>query len=172
MIYIQFTLSAIVLLIIAFQDFKFRAVSWFLFPLLFVFYIFRGLYYIDMFEFIINFGINILFIILQLGVVFSYFAIKKGKIFETFKKAIGLGDILFFVIICLNFSLINLILYQIFSLLLILLYFGILRMTKILKKKLIPLAGSMSVTLLVSTGLHDILKVIDLYDYSWINIFF
>ena len=170
MLYILFFVIALILVLIAIQDFKLRAVSWFLFPILFVLCIIRSLNYIDIAVLLKNFSLNALFTVIQLGIVYIYFAIKKGKFFKTFKKAIGLGDILFFIIICLNFCLINYIVFQIISLLLILLSFGFLRLVNIAKRKLIPLAGGMAIALLALFCLQDIIKILDLYNCAWINI--
>lgn len=169
MTYFLFGLIAANLVFIAYHDFKYRAVWWLLFPVCFIFCLFKSLGSILVIELIKNFALNCAFFIFQIGIVYGYFKIKKGNYIKTFRNAIGIGDLLFFLILCINFSLVNLILFQLISLFGILLVYSILKILKIAKNKFIPLAGGLAIALLIALILQDIFKIIDLYNYSWLS---
>ncbi|MFT5819683.1 MAG: hypothetical protein ACI8ZM_000908 [Crocinitomix sp.] len=85
------------LLIIAFvQDWKYRAISWVVFPLLltvagFIFW------QADLSKLTLVF--NLVFLIIVIGTLFLYVSFKRGKLSNIFKADLGLGDVLFLIAI-------------------------------------------------------------------------
>ncbi len=134
-----------ILIVIGVQDFKHRKVYWFLFPLalLCCFFIQWNLFSVTMvFE---NFWINILIVSIMLSSVLLYFQIKGVKIIDFFKNKLGIGDVVLFPIPALIFSPVNYVLYLTLGMFLTL----ILSMVLNNKNKSIPLAGYLSIILVV-----------------------
>lgn len=122
--------------VIIYQDFKFRAVIWIAFPVLAL----LGIVYSLVFEpsftrLLMNSSVNIVFLVLQFGLLYIYFRMKRatGKLVND---KIGLGDILFLLATCFFFSPLFFLLFYISSLAFSLLAFLLFR------KKLFP-AGSL-----------------------------
>lgn len=83
-----------VLVIIFYQDWKYRAVSVLLFPLLLAFSF--GLFFL-LSEVKLLLVLNTLFLITIMLCLFVYISIRKGTLTNIFKADFGLGDLLFFV---------------------------------------------------------------------------
>ena len=151
-----------------YQDYKFRAISWFLFPLLAILLIIRGVLIINFLNYIKIISINILFLLIQFSLVYIYFRIKSIKFMELFKKVIGPGDILFITIASFAFSFVNFIIYQVLTLFIILSIFLLLKLLSVQFKKFIPLAGAMAISLIMFIFTHDIIHKIDLFDNQFL----
>lgn len=148
---------------VTFQDFKNRAISWFLIPLLFIGFIANALLKIEINELLTYFGINLLLIITNLLGVTLLISIKEKKIINIIDSYIGLGDILFFLIITVVFSPINFIAFYLGSILITtLIYGGIILLNK-QKKVLVPLAGVMSIFMVMVLIADQSSKSIQLY---------
>ena len=134
---------------LAFQDFRERKISWFLLPLLFFSLVFSAVNALPVKELAFYFSVNFSFILLQVAVLTIYFSIRKKKITHIANHYIGMGDLLFFVVICAAFSPVNFIIFYcaslVVSLLSILLFYLIARR----QIKEIPLAGIFSVVLML-----------------------
>jgi hypothetical protein len=148
---IIFSISAL-LLIIAYQDFKFRAVNWIVFPLLALLSIIFNLLSLNtLLELCKNSMINLIFITVQFLLLYLYFILKIKKIIPLTEK-IGLGDLLFLCAVSFLFSPVNFIFFYIFSLITSLCIYGI---TSLIFKKnnpfsgAIPLAGLQSLFLFI-----------------------
>lgn len=142
-------LSITLLGILAFQDFRYRAISWFLLPLLLLTFFYSGLQAIDLSQFGKYFSFNFSFILLQMVVLTVYVSLKNKKFTNIVNEFIGVGDILFFVVICAAFSPSNFILFYVFSLLFSLLVVAGHRIFARGGNKEVPLAGLFSVVLLI-----------------------
>jgi hypothetical protein len=137
----------LILAFIAYQDFKFRAVTWFLFPLLAIVIIIENYFLLPLSLLFYPFLINFLFFGIQLVLITIYLSLKKKTLIKVWENYLGLGDILFFIILCLFFSPINFILFYLISLVFtILAVFIINRRSKVIT--LIPLAGIQSLMLM------------------------
>jgi hypothetical protein len=145
----------IFLIFIFYQDYKYRAVSWILFPIGFILFAAESIHYGDLYEqaliFLLNIGICLFVFILLL----IYFSIKNKKITNIIDHYIGLGDLLFIIIISIGFSAINFILFLNISLFFILIMY--LALYKVLKFKndKIPFAGLLSLFYLVYFVLNN-----------------
>jgi hypothetical protein len=140
-------LSIVVFLVfIIFQDFKSRAIYWFLCPLVFI----SALIY-TYFEFHFFYLKDLLtstsFLVLQFLLASIYFSIKNRKLINITNSQIGLGDLLFLLSITPLFSISNYIIFYTASLLFsMLFYFFYLLLDK--TNRTIPLAGLQAIILL------------------------
>lgn len=139
-----FSLSILILLgFIIYEDFKFRAVTWYLFPLLALIILIEDIVVYTSVMSLHIFAINFLFILVQLIAVTFYLSIKNKKWVWIWEHYLGLGDILFLLILCLFFSPLNLIVFYLGSLLLTVI--AVLLLRKIYPSfAIIPLAGLQS----------------------------
>ncbi|UCA57676.1 hypothetical protein LDL78_14525 [Aequorivita sp. F7] len=127
------------LIAIAYQDFKFRAIHFFLVLGLFICALFILWFYLNSFE---EFLYTALFIGVVLFLLWIYIRIKYNHVEKSFVNSIGLGDILFFFAVAPLFSLKNYMLFFISGMVISLIFY-ILFKNK-MKTLLIPLAGILS----------------------------
>lgn len=151
------------LIVIVFQDFKWRAISWFILPLLLITIITKALSDIDLKELMINSGINLLIVLINLLGVTLLISFKEKRLTNIIDNYLGLGDILFFIILCTLFSPINFILFFLGSILLITLIYGLISLIK-QKQVLIPLAGAMSALLITALLIQEYF-----YEFNFYN---
>jgi len=169
MYFAGFITSAFVLGSIVLQDYKYRAVSWVLFPLAAISLIFLTLSYLKPFnltDYFSGIAINCGFVTLQLLFIKLYFSLKSGTIKKIINTKIGLGDILMFYTITVCFSPIYFIFFYIISLSLSVL---IIILTKLISantyiEKNVPLAGFMALFLLIFMLINVYLKLNPLDD--------
>jgi hypothetical protein len=158
---IIFTLSEVVLLsIIIYQDFRFRAVIWIVFPALFVVLLSGTLFLYNLHFAIKCLLFNCLFVIFQFALVFLYYQMKNLKINKVTREYIGWGDIFFLFAVTPAFPIPIFIFYLVSGYLLTLLVFLILRQTR--QKNIdssypIPLAGTLSVWLILTKVIEPVL---------------
>lgn len=158
-LFILFSLAVIV-----FQDFKQRQISWFLIPLAFTGFVCKAVFYKNSVAH--DFLFNVAFILLQLICLTVYFSVKNKKLLNIMDTYLGLGDILFLVVVCTVFSPVNFILFYLFSMILTLL--GVLVYNSFSRKQTntIPLAGSMAAMLLVLVIITIIFPRLNFYNDS------
>ncbi|MEE1945900.1 hypothetical protein VRU48_12335 [Pedobacter sp. KR3-3] len=159
----------IVLLAIAYQDFKFRAVYWWLFVLLMA-----GLSALMVLESSAgSIGTNLLyngsFLGVQLLFLTLYFSFKQKKLVNIFADYFGLGDLLFLLSITVYLSFLNYLFFYLFSLLaVILVSIGSRVLSKNSNPK-IPLAGEQAILLLVFMVVDLLSSSIDLTNDWWLT---
>ncbi len=155
------TLKIIVLcclLTIFLQDFKERKV--FIWLLIFS-GVFLSLLYLQSTSvklYLFNIGINLFIIAIIMGILYSY---TKLKLKTSLTNTLGLGDILFFIIIALSFPLATFIVLFSFSLVFSLVLFLLLKSK--LKSKYVPLAGLQALFFLFTLSLNWVFNVTNLY---------
>jgi hypothetical protein len=144
-----------ILAIIVYQDFKFRAVSWILFPLLAAIILLENIFIhaLPVFAdfYLINFG----FIAVQLVLITLYFSLRNKRWVKLWEQHLGAGDILFFLILCLFFSPVNFLLFYLGSLIVTVVVVLVLRRVRT-DMNVIPLAG-------IQSGLLAVLIVASLF---------
>lgn len=133
----------------AFQDFRYRAISWINFPLLFALCIMLGILDQGLWHMLYNLLYIFLFVVLQLLLVTLYFSIRKARIINIVNNYLGIGDILFLLAISPIFTLSHFIVFVVFSLCLTLILFSIIELLKLKRKPTIPLAGFLAAILIV-----------------------
>ena len=153
----------IVLSVIIYQDFKSREISWFLIPLLLTIGCTNALINIDFTSFLTYSSINLTTVILNLLGVTIFVSLKEKKITNIVDSYLGLGDILFFLVLTVLFSPINFFLFFIGSILIISLIYGGVFLFNKNKETLIPLAGAMSLLLIVALVLQYFTPSLNFY---------
>lgn len=144
----------IILLIIAYQDFNYRAVSWILFPIALAIQICIALLSGNTWVLFHYFLINLTILAVQLLVLIGYLLLKnKTKQNNKLKMVgsyLGLGDVLFFVVVASAFSPFNFVLAMLAMFVLALL----LSVFIVRKTYTIPLAGIMALAFIPMQGLN------------------
>ena len=149
--------------VVIYQDFRNREISWFLIPLLLIVGISNALLSIDFKEFLTYTGINLSMVILNLLGVTLIISIKEKKIKNIINSYLGLGDILFFLVLTILFSPFNFIIFFMGSVLFTsLIYGGIILFNKN-KQTLIPLAGAMSLMLIIALVFQHLNSSVNFY---------
>ena len=165
-----YLLTAGVLCLIALQDFRSRAVTWFFFPAVAI--CGTGLALSEL-KSAALFGryaaINLGFLLLQLGLLWIWFVVRKKRTTSLIDQAIGKGDLLFWVAAGCFFSPVNYILYYLLSLIFALLVHLVFQTwVSIRRFPTVPLAGYQAVFLAVWLSLHLLLHI-PLTDDHWIT---
>jgi hypothetical protein len=138
----------ILLLIIIQQDLSKREISWILLLLLLFAFLFEHTS-LNGYASVLNcFILNLRFLLAQFLFLGLYFRIRTGKFSNIVDKHIGLGDILFLIVLCAAFSPVNFILFYVLSLLISLFVFGIYRLWNKGSDLTLPLAGTISFCLI------------------------
>jgi len=137
-------ISIILLFVITFQDFRFRAVSWYIFPALLGLYIADNYLSNGLTTGTVFFFTNLLIILIQLAGVFLYFILKNWGKRAQITNYLGLGDVLFFIVLAAAFSPFGFILFIVIALLSAILWYALRMVMKKDKEITIPLAGIMS----------------------------
>ncbi|MES2141101.1 MAG: hypothetical protein V4511_15450 [Bacteroidota bacterium] len=168
----QYVIDICLLLLLAvvlFQDLKQRQISWFLIPLLLVFFIAQGLFRIPANELIHYTMFNIGFIVVQLVILTVYISIKNKKLVNIINSYLGIGDVLFIATVAAAFSPFNFIIFYIAALLFTLLVFLMVTLlTKNLSKE-IPLAGAMAAVIMVLIIVNQWLPVFNFYNDDYLT---
>jgi hypothetical protein len=151
---ISYTLLLISLIIIVFQDIKYRAIHIIL-PLL-VMAISIAINYFDITLQFTDTLYNIIFIIVNIGGLFIYFSIKEKRFFNPIDTMLGKGDIMFFIAITPLFNLKAFILFFIISLIFSLLTHLAINVLK--KVETIPLAGYLAIFLSINIVVKIVFK--------------
>lgn len=155
--------------IVVFQDLKERQISWFLIPLLLCFFCAKGLYLISSDQLLGYSLFNIGFITVQLLVLTVYMSIKNKKLTNIVNSYLGIGDVLFFIVICVAFSSINFIFFYVVSLIFTL--GGVIGYNILVKnaKKEIPLAGAMAIVMIALILINQWMPQFDFYNDDYIT---
>ncbi len=135
--------------VITYQDFKYRAVSAYLFLLIASLLLFNRLAIYDLANIGSSFIINCLFILIQIGVLSIYFSVKKRAWVNIVDLFIGKGDILFFLCLALYLSPLNFIAFHLISLSISICMVVLQRLIKYNVWEEIPLAGIQSFLLII-----------------------
>ncbi len=137
------------LLLISYQDFKDRAVWWWLFPLVMIMGVGKGWSPDDYF---ISIGFNLGFLLIQWLGLSLYFSVKHREWTNIIDRQLGLGDVLLLLGLATVFSPINFLLFYIVSIvfsLIIAIAFGWHK-----QGKTIPLAGLQAICWIIVLGIE------------------
>ena len=127
-------------LIVFIQDYRLRLVYWFLYPLIGIFCFWIQMSHNTLIATLINSSVNLFFVGFILVTCYGYTKLKLKQ--DFLKEVFGLGDLLFFVVICFSFSTVSFLILFVFGL-----FFSLL-LHLIVKKgstnETVPLAGYLS----------------------------
>ena len=139
----------VVLCIMIFQDFKFRGITWWLFPLLLAMLLALSGLEGSFSETIYKFMMNGLFVGLQIGLLILYFSVRRRTFTNIFQGYLGLGDLLFLVCLAAYLPLMSFAVFYVGSLLMVIVIsLCVMHLLKISTNK-IPLAGYQALFFLV-----------------------
>lgn len=158
-IIVLFLLGLVVL-----QDFRERAISWFLPPLLFIVCGIKGFSALKAGELFSHTAFNILFIALQLLLLSGYISLKNKKWTNIIDTHLGAGDILFFIALSIAFTPLNFIVFYISGMLVTLSGFIIFRLSSRRAETEIPLAGGMAAVMIAAMIACYFIPAMSFYD--------
>lgn len=130
------------LLFIIYEDFRGRAIHWYWIALLLLISLLGFPWRVEWI------GVNVLLVGFQMSVLSLYFSWKAGKWVNIINRYLGLGDLLFFLPLCVLFAPANFIFFFIFSLVLSLCSHLVLQYFLPQTKPTIPLAAYMAIALI------------------------
>ncbi|MCB0395287.1 MAG: hypothetical protein KDD36_01460 [Flavobacteriales bacterium] len=141
--------SILLLMIIAYQDFRYRAVSWLIVVVWGALIAWQSIsgsgWEIWLRESMVNIG----FFAVQYGALTLYFSLKERRLVHLADVYIGWGDILFIGIMCFGFSLPGFVALYLGGLMVVLFVFLIYRMLFTKASHQIPLAGGLALLLTI-----------------------
>lgn len=150
--------------ILAFQDFKYRAITWYLLPMIFCLLFYKSKFLYANYFALKNIFFNLIFLIVQFVGITIYFSFKNKKFYNIVDTAIGLGDVLLLVAFCAAFSPLNFMVFYISSSVVSLIVFGLIIIFKKNKEIQIPLAGMYSVLFSLLLIASYLIHPVNLYD--------
>lgn len=164
-------ISVTLLTVIVFQDFKYRQIFWITLPVLFVVFTVQSYFQNGLKYTALYFSVNaclVAFIFVS-GILLVAVS-KKQSLNETFKTFIGVGDVLFFLVLCTAFSPFMYLAYCGISALLAII--GYLAYNGFVKHKLTssPFAGIMALSLIFLLVIKQFNDGLDFYDDELIAI--
>jgi len=123
------------------QDFRFRAVHWILFPVLLILLVADSLFVSKIENYLDSISINLLVILLQGLILLAYYKLIGIQFINFIKERIGMGDLLFVLVMAFAFSWSTFLFYYIAGLLFTLITWIAVRNLIRLRTQLVPLAG-------------------------------
>jgi hypothetical protein len=135
--------------ILSWQDFRSRQIAWWLLPALALVFLIGAFQKNPAGEIGKVVALNLAFLLVQFLFVWIWFSIKNKKISKIIDVQIGLGDVLFMICVALFFSTVNFMLFYTFGMLLTLFVALVIKLFKASDKNEIPLAGALSIPLIL-----------------------
>jgi len=153
-------LILLLLLLIAYQDHKYRGVTWYIFPILCALLAYRSVQIYGLAAVLQHTGINLLFVALQLLILQLYFWLKHRRWQWIFDTVLGWGDVVFLITIAVYLPVIEYFIFYVSSLILVLLMTLVVR---IWSKSVatVPLAGWQALLFLILLSLEHF-KIVSL----------
>lgn len=159
-----FGIIIIILVLIAYQDYQERAVSFWVFPVLAGLFITYHFMDISMPEYLFNTVINLSFCVIQYLVLTLYFSVRHKQVIHIADKFLGWGDIVMTLVLCLVFPPLVFFLFFFVSLLVA----TILGIYLHYHHKTIPLAGIQAIVLIIWIMMVRFIIGFSINDDSWI----
>ncbi len=164
-----YIISIIILSILCYQDFKQHEISFWLLIILFAVFLITACQIENSIKTVFrNFAINAGFVLVQFSLVKLYFSVRKKQNEPLLDKYIGQGDLLFFLVCCLAFSVSWFIPFYIGSLVIALIAAVARNGLQKIKTVEIPLAGIMSCVMVLFIAIKLTHKSISFYDDSYL----
>lgn len=147
---ISLYLSGAILMVMTYQDLKYRAITWWLFPIMLLAPVLNQ-HDFNIITCLTNLGI----VTLQFLLTALYFRIKGITLTHLLQQYIGVGDLLFFVALITYFSPLHFIVFFNISILISLVVYQMYLYISKTKNQLIPLAGLQAAVLFITIFTHD-----------------
>lgn len=159
MVLLLLFLTGVVCVYCCWQDVRERAISWYLFPLLFLLGFFASFFADKNIELIIRDLLkNWAIIFIQLLILFTVFYFKNKGAGRSLSRYLGIGDILFLVSVSTYFSSLYFLIFYILGLVFSLLTHAFFQKLKIYpnNNNTVPLAGFLAVFLSIFIGVNSL----------------
>jgi Flp pilus assembly protein protease CpaA len=154
---------------LSWQDFRTRRISWWLIPLLAAAFLLAGLQRTPVGEIGKAFALNLVFLFVQLLLVWAWIALRAKKLTNLINTQIGLGDVLFMCCVALAFSTVNFLLFYTLGMVATLFLVVIARFLRPKINNEIPLAGALALPLIALCSIRVIDPTIDFYSDEWLT---
>lgn len=161
-------ISMAVLAAIAAEDARHRLISWYWLPVLLLIFVLEAFTQLKPDEAGMYFIINLSFLLVQLLLVTVYFSIRQKRPVNIINTWLGIGDILFFVVLCAAFSPLNYLLFYLLSLLFTIAGYIAYKIIKG-RSSTIPLAGAVALLLFLCLLLRWFIPQVNFYDDTLIT---
>ncbi len=161
---------AIAASIITYQDFKYRAISWWAPLLVLTTALCLAVSAIGISNTLSQWGINVLFLIVQGGLLALTFGLGRGQ-WKIFDHLIGWGDVLFLICVSALFSTVNFLLWYSMALVMSLAGFGLYVLISGKKESSVPLAGTLAICaaiFIIGIAAYGYLPWDELPIYAWL----
>ncbi|MDQ3109901.1 MAG: hypothetical protein M3R17_08395 [Bacteroidota bacterium] len=158
----------IALVILAWQDFRTRRIAWWLLPVLAASIFLAGFASNSAKTIGQNFSINMIFLLIQFLLVWIWFSAKNKRLSRIIDTQIGLGDVLFMICVALAFSPGNFLIFYIGGMILTLISTVLIKIFRQNSVMEIPLAGALSVPLILLCGWRLFNPGKDFYNDAWL----
>lgn len=147
-------IAIIALLGICYQDFKYRGVYWWLFPMLML--ALGAITFVDagVESLLKKAGINTLFVLFQILVLGIYFSIRNKRWVNIFNGYFGLGDLLFLLCLTVYFSFWAYLLFYILSIFIVIVAVIVGQLFFKQENPRIPLAGYQAILFMLFTCIY------------------
>lgn len=149
-----------------YQDFRFRGIYWWLFPLLLMLFVLEVWLRYSFAHLAATAGSNIIFLIVQMFLLTGYVSLRRRKLTNIFKGYFGLGDLFFLLCIAFYFSCLNYIAFYLLSLMIVIVLTLIFGRRSTAEKEKIPLAGYQALLLILIMTDGFFLKSINIHSDS------
>lgn len=146
-----------------YQDFRFRGIYWWLFPLLLMLFVLDVWLRYAFGRLAATAGSNIIFLIVQMFLLTGYVSLRKRKLTNIFKGYFGLGDLLFLLCIAFYFSCLNYIAFYLLSLVIVIVLTLIFNGRSRAEKEKIPLAGYQALLLILIMTVSFFIKSVNVH---------
>ncbi|MDP4209198.1 MAG: hypothetical protein Q8928_10330 [Bacteroidota bacterium] len=161
-----------ILLIVVYQDFRYRALSVYVLAMALLLAVFYAVLINGWKQAMVFAGINGLLIALQLAGVWGYFSLKRRSFMSIVNTCIGSGDLLFYAVLALLFSPVNFIVFNLLGYIIILVVFAVLKLMAGYNNT-IPLAGSLALLFCPMVFIDRFVPGFNMYnDYFLMNVLF
>jgi hypothetical protein len=137
-------LLVVLLILIFYQDLKYYAVSWVVFPILFAVLLYQSFSITGNLKTFLNTSFNLIILAIYFFSLSAYFSIRRLKLVNIFKSYLGFGDFLFLICLSTAFAPLNFMLFNVISFSFILIFIKVISWLNIYEFKKIPLAGLQS----------------------------
>lgn len=135
--------------IVVYQDFRFRAIGWYLIPAIVVLMVVSDKGNLTITDYLTTVSLNLVFLLIQFAFVWLYVSIKNKKRTNILKGHIGSGDWLFFASLAFGFSTLNFVVFVTCGLLITLTIHLVAHLIAKASLKNVPLAGYMAALCIV-----------------------
>ena len=160
------------LFVLFYQDMRYRAVYWVLFPVLLLLYLALTFQHFGFDAFLVSSSSNIIFLLSQFFMLTLYFSLKQRRWVNITAKYLGWGDILFLLTLGFYLSPLNYLMFYVLSLIVVLLVTLLLAKVTGRVSLQIPLAGLQSVMFAFLFVADWSSKVMNLQSDDWIIYYF